>query len=149
MEFQTDAQKACYEKVAPWFREIFGEMVLTHNDMPNFAIPIGSALAETAILPWGDDDATICTRAYVVTGAEITPELMRYLLNQNGLLRFGAFGIDEDGDILFEHSIVGSTCDKHELKASVFAVVMTADRFDDEIVARWGGQRRLDRLKGR
>jgi hypothetical protein len=147
MEFQTEAQKTCYEKISPWLREIFGEMVLMREDAPGFAIPVGSAFGEIIVFPWGDDDSTICTRAYVVAGAEITPELTRYLLARNIELRFGAFGVDEDDDIVFEHSIVGSTCDKNELKASVLAVVMTADRFDDEIVARWGGQRRLDRLR--
>ena len=29
--------------------------------------------------------------------------------------------------------------------ASVMAVIMTADKSDDEIVARWGAQRQVDR----
>jgi hypothetical protein len=46
---------------------------------------------------------------------------------------------------VFSHSIFGSTCDKNELKAAVMAMVVTADFYDDVIVARWGGQRALDR----
>jgi len=34
--------------------------------------------------------------------------------------------------------------DKTELRASVMAVVSTADEHDDEIVSRWGGKRALD-----
>jgi hypothetical protein len=60
-------------------------------------------------------------------------------------MRFGAFGLDSDNDVFFEHSIVGSTSDKVELKASVMAVVMTADRYDDQISSRWGGTRAVDR----
>jgi hypothetical protein len=126
---------------------LFGEFAVARDDVPAIGVVVGSAVAQAIVFPWGEDDATICTRAYVVTGAELTPDLMRYLLRENADMRFGAFGVDDDGDILFEHTIVGSTCDKEELKASVMAVVMTADRYDDQIVARWGGQRALDRKR--
>lgn len=145
MQFHTAAQQACYEKVTKWMKELFGEFAMTRKDVPVVAVVIGSAVAQTAVYPWGNDDSTITTRAYVVTGAELTPDLMHFLLRQNADMRFGAFGVDDENDIFFEHTIVGSSCDKNELKASVLAVVTTADRFDDQIVARWGGQRALDR----
>jgi hypothetical protein len=128
-------------------KELFGELVMMRDDAPVMFVMMGSAVAQVAVMPWGDDDATITTRAYVVTGAELTPDLMLYLLQKNEKMRFGAFGVDEDGDILFEHTIVGSSCDKNELKVSVLAVLRTADEYDDEIVARWGGERALDRMR--
>lgn len=146
MEFRTAAQKACYEKITPWMKELFGEFVMFRNDAPAMAVVIGSAVAQVGVIPWGNDDTTINTRAYVVTGAEATPELMHFLLRENDNMRFGAFGLDNDDDVFFEHAIVGSACDKSELKASVMAVVVTADQYDDKIVARWGGQRALDRM---
>lgn len=146
MEFRSAAQKACYEKIVPWMKELFGEFVMLRNDAPAMAVVVGSAIAQVGVIPWGNDDATINTRAYVVTGAEATPELMHFLLRETDNMRFGAFGLDSDDDVFFEHAIVGSTCDKPELKASVMAVVVTADQYDDKIVARWGGQRALDRM---
>ena len=68
-------------------------------------------------LPWGNDDSIINTRAYVVSGADITPDLMTYLLKENAQKYFGAFGIEEGDYIVYEHGIVGSRCDKEELKA--------------------------------
>jgi len=97
------------------------------------------------ILTWGDNETVINCRAYVVNGAERTPEMLEYLLRENYDMRFGAFGLDKEGAITFEQNIVGSTCDKNELKASVMAVLGTADKYDDEIVARWGGKRSSDR----
>ena len=146
MEFRSAAQKACYEKIAPWMKELFGEFVMMRNDAPAMAVVIGSAVAQVGVIPWGNDDATINTRAYVVTGAEATSELMHFLLRETDNMRFGGFGLDSDDDVFFEHAIVGSSCDKAELKASVMAVVVTADQYDDKIVARWGGQRALDRM---
>ncbi len=59
-------------------------------------------------------------------------------------MQFGGFSLDADGNILFEHSIVGSTCDLNGLEESVLAVLKVADDYDDKIVPRWGGKRGLD-----
>lgn len=147
MEFQTDAQRSCFDKVAPWVREIFGGSVLRKPDQPILGVMHGSAFAQVGVFPWGKDDAIITTRAYVVTGVELSPDLMRFLLEENAGMHFGGFGIDDDGDIIFEHSIVGSTCDQKELEASVIAVARTADDYDDRIVERWGGERALDQVR--
>ncbi|HXG94924.1 MAG TPA: YbjN domain-containing protein [Blastocatellia bacterium] len=148
MEFQTETQKAVYEKIIPWLKEIFGEhFTRVRDDAPIVNIYVGSALAQVGVFAWGDKEAIINTRSYVVSGAEITQDLMQYLLRENTQKYFGAFGLEEGNHIVFEHCIVGSTCDKEELKASVVAVAMTADDYDDKIVARWGGQRMLDRLQ--
>lgn len=143
MEFQSESQRKCYERVTPWLRELFGGTALTRGDRPVVGVAHGSAFAQVGVFPWGDD-AIITTRAYVVAGAELSAELMRFLLHENGGMHFGAFGIDDEGDIFFEHSILGSTCDQKELGTSVVAVVRTADEYDDRIVERWGGRRALD-----
>lgn len=144
MQFHSEAHKAVYEKIGPWMKELFGEFARAREDTPVFGVLVGSALAHVAVYPWGEDDATICTRSYVVTKVEVIPDLMHFLLRKNDDMRFGAFGLDGDNDIFFEHTIVGSTCDKEELRASVMAVLTTADKYDDEIVARWGGERAVD-----
>jgi len=147
MDFETQAQRECYERVAPWVTELFGGSVLRKPDRPILGVMHGSAFAQVGVFPWGDDDTIITTRAYVVTGTELTADLMRYLLGENAGMRFGAFGVDDEGDIIFEHSIVGSTCDQKELEASVIHVARTADEYDDRIVARWGGERALDQIR--
>jgi hypothetical protein len=140
--FESEAQEACYEKVAGWMKELFGESAHVYADSPAFAIRFGTAIVYTWVRPWGDDAIVDC-RAYVVSGAQLTPELTRFLLDENSRMRFGAFAIDED-EIVFLHCIVGSTCDKEELETSVGAVAQTADEYDDQIVQRWGGQRALE-----
>lgn len=145
IEFQHDAQRATYEKVLPWMRDLFGDYVTVAEDRPVFWVLIGSAWTSTTVYPWGDNYATITSRAWLVTGAELNADLLKYLLRENADMRFGAFGIDADGDILFEHTVVGSTCDKAELRSSVQAVAFTSDKYDDEIVRRFGGTRMIDR----
>jgi hypothetical protein len=142
-QFESAAQEACYEKVAVWMRELFGESVRVYADSPAFASRFGTAIVYTWIRPWGADAVVDC-RAYVVSGAQRTLELATFLLDENARLRFGAFAIDAAGEIVFRHCIVGSTCDKGELATSVGAVAQTADEYDDQIVQRWGGQRALE-----
>jgi hypothetical protein len=60
-------------------------------------------------------------------------------------MRFGAFGMDQENDIFFKHSIAGLTADKSELRAAIMAVANTADEYDDKITSRWGGRRATDR----
>ena len=147
IEFKNDAQKVIYEKVVGYARELWGEFARFRDDAPVFNVNYGSAFVRVAVFPWGDDDAFINARSWVICGAEIKPELMHYLLRQNDDMRFGAYGLDSDNDIFFEHSVVGSTLDKEELRACVMAVLMTADNKDDEIQQRWGGTRASDRVK--
>jgi len=144
MEFKNDAQKETYEKVAKWLTEIFGEFVNKGEKSPTFRIVMGSSYVVVMVMDWAKDEAVICSRATVVQGAQLTPELMKYLLEHNSSTVYGAFGIDDDGDITFDHTIYGPTCDKEELRHSVRAVLHTADKFDDEIVSRWGGKRMSD-----
>lgn len=145
MEFETVAQQTCYEKIAPWMENLCEGSVMRLDDEPVFISNFGSAVASTKVLPWGEDEALIVTRSYVVTDVEITPDLTYYLLRENDSLYFGRFALDSENDIVFEHSLIGSTCDREELRTSVLAVVEFADEYDDEIVAQWGGQRALDR----
>ncbi len=147
MKFDSPAQEECYKKILPWMQEMFTDFVGKRMEVPEFGVRVGSAFAQTAIYPMGEDDSVISTRAYVVTGAELTADLMHFLLRENDRMTFGAFGVDEDGDVFFEHTIVGSTCDQPELKTSVSSVVLIADEYDDLIVEKWGGQRAIDRLR--
>ncbi|RZM81991.1 T3SS (YopN, CesT) and YbjN peptide-binding chaperone 1 [Leptolyngbya iicbica] len=145
MEFQTTAQEACYKRIGPWMHHLFGGSVVLFDDEPLFVVNFGSAVASTRVIPWEHNDALITTRSYVVTDIQVTPELSYYLLRENNDIRFGRFALDSENDIVFEHSLVGSTCDQIELQYSVTTVVSKADSYDDEIVARWGGKRALDR----
>jgi hypothetical protein len=144
MEFKTKGQQACYEKVATLLEKLFGELAIPRPQGPGWGISMGSSFTQVWIGTWGEDDALIQVRAYVVMGAEVTPDLMEFLLKENDKMIFGAFGLDNDKDIFFEHTILGSSCDKSTLKASVMSVINNADQYDDQIVSRWGGRRASD-----
>ena len=148
MEFTSEIQKATYEKVVAYMKEIFGDAVSVAEEVPMISVMTGSAMAFVSVTPMREDEAVVATRAVVVSGAEITPELAIFLLRANASMGFGAFGIWPGGDIVLEHNLLGTTLEKNELRVSILTVAGVADEFDDEIVSRWGGERALDRLDG-
>ena len=146
MEFKTEAHRACYEKIHQWLKELYGEEgVRPRTDGTMLGIVRGSAYITVLIWPNGEQDAWVTTRSWVVTKVDMVADLAKFLLRKNYDMTLGAFGIDDANDIFFEHTIMGSSCDKNELRASVGAVSYVADQYDDEIVGRWGGQRAADR----
>ncbi len=139
MQFFTLAQKKCYTRILPWMRQLFGAYVMIRLDLAVFDVSMGSTSVQVEVSAWGEDDATITSRAYLVSDLQLTPGLMRFLLRENDKMRFGAFGIDGGDNIFFEHTVVGSTCDIEELRGSVLAVISTAGQYAQEIIDRWGG----------
>ena len=145
MTFANETQRVVYGRVRSFIEDLFGELAVYRDDAPAFAVAAGSAVAHVHVLPWTDEGAIVTTRAFVVSGATLNDDLMRWMLERNAEALWGAFGVDEDGEIVIDHSINGPTCDKEDLRASVLGVIFSADRYDDEIVSRWGGERALDR----
>lgn len=144
MEFKTQAQQDSFKKVRDWMDELFSHIPWEVLDEPGVGLFMGSAWVEVRLYPW-NEDSVINIRSTVVSEAKLDATLQNFLLRENAELRFGAFSLNEAGDILFEHTIVGSTCDPQELEASVMAVLQAADDYDDQIVSRWGGKRALDK----
>lgn len=145
VEFANEAQRTTYDKVAGLLREEFGRQAIAYEDRPGFAIKTGSAITAVYIEPIGDHQSCVRVLSWVVTGAEQSPELHVFLLRSNLGMRFGAFGIDDGGDIMFTHALHGETVTHDALMFSVYGVAQVADDMDDEIVQRFGGQRAVDR----
>lgn len=60
-------------------------------------------------------------------------------LTENANFIFGAFGLNPDNTVIYQHTIVGDNVDKQQLRASVRGVADVADDYDDQITSRFGG----------
>ena len=146
MEFRTSSHEATYNRIKPMMKELFGETgAQPREDVPQWIVQAGSAIVLVGVMPWRDDASLVSALSWVTRGTDLTPECLKYLLEQNHEFVFGGFSVDQEGDIAFSHTILGDTCDKEELKSLVMAVAVTADSQDDTIVSRWGGTRAADR----
>jgi len=145
MDFSSPAHKEFYDKVSGWLKELFGEFVTARPDAPAFSINVGSAVVQMGAFEWSQGNVMLSTFAFVVSGAETTLDLTKYLLKENLTLSLGAYCLNDAGDIIFKHNLPAETCDKAQVNRSVRAVIWTADNYDDEITKRFGGQRATDR----
>lgn len=144
IEFKNEAQRRTHEKVAQFWRELFGEVAYVNPSSPHMSVRFGSALVHLNINPWTEEDATGCIYSFLVSEAELAPDLLMHLLRLNDTMRFGGFGVDGEKKVFFSYTFTGNVIDKPTLRALVMAVAGTADDHDDKIVARWGGKRYID-----
>ena len=104
---------------------------------------LGLQSARTFVMPtWLENGSTVI-RVFAITnlGVTVTAELTQWLLERNLEFVFGAFALDVDkGAIWFNHNLLGGFAAPEELEVTIAAVIETADRFDDEIKARFGGR---------
>lgn len=158
ISFVNDVQSFTYSKVANYLQgaTLFKDLMRVDPHIPKFDLRYGSTQVEVEVLPcevhpWEARDlATVRATSCVTIGSRIGPELMRFLLLENRRMRFGAFHLDEAGQVLFAESVLGGdNMDLMELQTCILSVVTIADTYDDIIAERFGGQRAVDRLSKR
>ncbi|TAE32708.1 MAG: hypothetical protein EAZ92_01350 [Candidatus Kapaibacterium sp.] len=110
----------------------------------SFTIRQGSSLVSVVVRPFTESETCVECTANVVSGAEISPAIMKFLLRKNAELHFGGFGLLFDGTITFSYSFPGMHLDKEEFHTALASVAIISDYYDDEIVAAAGGKRASD-----
>lgn len=144
-QFHTQCQEEVYRQVKSYLDELVEE----HYDDAehcDFYLKYGSTVLEISIEPYEDDDAVIEILAFCVQGVEPTFELMQELLKLNAVVPLGAFSMDGN-DIFFSHSILGRRLRGEQLIASLDSVASISDEYDEKLVARYGGETALERLR--
>jgi len=97
--------------------------------------------------PMGND-ALLNVRCYLVRDVERPDaELGEYLARLNADQLFGGFSLDEDSDVCFDYSVLGSAVTAEVVHLAVEVVARAAVQYADEIIERWGGVTSLERLR--
>jgi hypothetical protein len=81
-----------------------------------------------------------------VQGAEPSFELMQELLRLNADVPLGGFSMC-GGDVFFSHSFLGRRLRPEQLIASLDIVASVSDLYDEKLVAKYGGETALERLR--
>ncbi|MBD2091806.1 YbjN domain-containing protein [Microcoleus sp. FACHB-1515] len=153
--FTNSTQELTYTKVADYLKtSLFRHSMRSHADQPKFDLLYQDAtLIEVEVLPWninpwdGDELAIVKASSCVSIGSQGDAKLMQYLLSENRKMRFGAFQLDEAGQVLFTHTVLGGeNMDLLELQTCILAVAAIANTYQDLITEQFGGQRAVDRL---
>lgn len=145
MQFSHDSHREAYGRLQTYLGELFDDI---HHDEDNghFYVRYGSTVLEISVDPYGPEDAVVHVMAYCVQGVEVDDRLLRGLLELNHGLPFGAFSL-VGNDIFYAYSLFGRAVERSNVLGAVAAVAETSDKWDDKIVAKYGGQRALDRIR--
>lgn len=142
----TDALQAdTYDKVRLYIEELFEESY-EDEESNHIYVRYGSTVLEISVEPYGPEETSIVLMAYCVQGVDLDERLLTGLLELNHSLPFGAFSAVGQ-DIFFSYTLFGGTLERSNLLGGIAAVAEISDQYDDRIVAKYGGQRALDRIR--
>ncbi len=146
-EFHTECQEEVYRLVKSCLDELVDEH-FDDADHCDFYLKYGTTVLEISIEPHEEDDAVVEVLAFVVQGVEPVYDLLKELLRLNSEIPLGAFSMVGQ-DIFFSHSILGRRFRPEQLIASLDCVATVADFYDEKLVAKYGGETALERLRRR
>ena len=142
----TDAiHRDVHRRVEEYLGELFEDPYLD-ADSQHFYVRYGSTVLEISVEPYGQEDAMVQVMAYCVQGVRLDSDLLLGLLELNHHLPFGAFSL-VGRDLFLSHTLFGRTLDRSSLLGAITAVANVSDEYDDRIVAKYGGQTALDRIR--
>jgi hypothetical protein len=144
-QFHTHCQEEVYRQVKTYLDELVEEH-FDDADHCDFYLKYGSTVLEISIDPYEEDDAVIEILAFCVQGVEQTFELSSELLRLNAEVPLGAFSM-VGHDIFYSHSFLGRRLRPEQLIASLDSVASISDLYDERLVARYGGETALERLR--
>lgn len=143
--FHTECQEEVYRQVKSYLDELVDEH-FDDAEHCDFYLKYGSTVLEISIHPYQEDDAVIEILAFVVQGVEPSFEMMQELLRLNSEVVLGAFSM-VGKDIFFSHSFLGRRLQPEQLIASLDIVANVSDEYDEQIVAAFGGETAIERLR--
>jgi hypothetical protein len=138
-----------YREVLGSLDELFPGNVFPVRSTPAAEVRVatqnGSALTFVSVERSDDDALIVRAVAYVLTDVESSPQLHVDLLHRNAGAVFGAYQLTDEGEVAFSHSLLGEGLTRESLRHAVLVVASRADEEDDDLQARYGGLRAIDR----
>jgi hypothetical protein len=111
----------------------------TNPDEPGFYVALGRHAHGlfVDVLSVGDDDAVVQISGRVGRGIEVTPEVCTRPLELNAEYRYGALGLDSDGDITYDYTIPADGLVKSGLANVIRLMARISEQIGDELRMRF------------
>ena len=145
MQFENEHHKDTHERVEQYLGELFENYTLDPEN-GHFYVGYGSTILEISVEAYGPEETILQVTAYCAQGVRLEEDLLLGLLELNHELPVGAFSL-VDRDVFYSQSVLGKTLDRNDLLGTIAAVATISDDYDDKIVAQYGGQTALDRIR--
>ena len=119
----------------------------TTDDDKSFLVPYGSAGVFVDFKDWGEGSTLVNLHAFVLEQVDSSGDRRLKILEElnefNKSTYMGKLYLDaEGGYVVLEHDLLGDNLDGPELMGALGLVASTADRMDDELIAKIGTGRR-------
>lgn len=131
-----------------------GLKVMVDDDAFRVTFQDASTHLQLRVLEWGKGDdgeprTVVLVTSPILREVVATPELFEWVARQGGSRWFGhveVHGIEgsDDVNLIFSHTLLGDFIDQAELESVMWAVLSTADTWDDELQQKFGGKRGTD-----
>lgn len=97
----------------------------------------------------GNPRTVVLVTAPILWGVTPTPELFEWVAREGGSRWFGHVEVHDSSeagkvDLMFSHTLLGDFLDQGELETAMWALLSTADTWDDQLLPRFGGRRTTD-----
>ncbi len=94
------------------------------------------------------DQPVVNIRCYVVRDIESDdPALGHHLARLNSEQLFGAFSLDQDGDVCYDYTLLGTSVTREALQVAITVIAHTAQVYGPKIISTWGGVSSLEKLQ--
>jgi type III secretion system-like peptide-binding chaperone len=145
--FHTRCQEEVYRQVKSYLDELVDEH-FDDAEHCDFYLKYGSTVLEISINPYEEDDAVVEVLAFCVQGSNLSFEMTQELLRLNSEVPLGAFSL-VGNDIFFSHSFLGRRLRPEQFMASLASVAGISDDYDEKLVAKYGGETAIERIRSR
>ena len=119
-------------RVERCLRAAFGGAVEQDGDRPAYLVRLANPVW-VRISPVGDGHVVVDVATWPALRPDLSPELVWGLLTRNARIRFGKLGLDRDGDVVVEHSLLAETVECDGLKRVVELVAAVAADLEREL----------------
>jgi len=137
---ESEALKTLRSTIEKYLTESFGGFLKDQNN--NFVLQAGSARVIVVPLDWIGGQTLVKIVALVNRDSPSFDALSGYLAGENLKLIFGKFSVQPEARMVFyEHTLLGDFLNRKELEVAIQAIASTADKYDDELQAKFGGKK--------
>lgn len=119
-------------------------------DKGGFMVAYESTMVVVSPRQMDDERTSVVLYALMNQNVPATPELFKWVATNTDEYMFGHIGLhmlegdDPKCNLVFSHTLLGDYLDPEELRSAIGAVANTANRLDDEVQNRFGGERWAD-----
>jgi len=115
----------------------YGEHVQESPESPTFIVSTTRPVL-VRVSALSGDASVVDIATWLVRAGEVTQEMQGFLLRRAARLRFGKPALDQDGDIILEHSLFSESFDCAVLVRLVELISSVASDLERELVQKYG-----------